>query len=107
MSKASDLPGFADVLDAHELVVGSLDEYTGGGDGNTGIAEFEGPLARDWVEGLSSRWAGDLRDAPYVAPLADIVSKVSALSGVEAPDLDRSEGESATVVTAEGFDDDG
>ena len=107
MSKVNDFPGFSDILDAHELVVGSLDDYTGVADGDTGVAEFEGPLARDWVEGLSSRWAGDLRDAPYVSPLADIVTRLSALSGIVAPELDLSEGEGATVVTAEGFDDDG
>lgn len=104
--KISDLPEFSSVLDAHENVAGVLDDYAGDEEGVSGIAEFEGPSARDWVEGLSSGWAGDLRDAPYIAPLAEIISRVSGLSGEPMPEIDASEGERARVVVAEGFDDD-
>lgn len=104
--KISDLPEFSSVLDAHENVAGVLDNYAGDSEDMSGIAEFEGPSARDWVEGLSSGWAGDLRDAPYIAPLAAVVARISKLSGEPLPEIDPEEGDRARVMVAEGFDDD-
>lgn len=101
--KTSELPSFFDVVDGHKLVRGG--DF---GDGQTGIADLSDvPSARDWVDSLQSRWAGDAMEAGYVAPLAQIVGRVAALSGVEAPALDLSEQDQATVRMAEGFDPNG
>lgn len=91
--KASDLPSFFDIVDGHKLMRGA--DYS------------DVPTARDWVDSLQSRWAGDAMEAAYVAPLTQIVDRVAALSGVAAPVLDLSEQDQATVVITEGFDDDG
>lgn len=106
-TKISDLPEFSSILDAHENVAGALDDYTGDDEDMSGIAEFEGPSARNWVDGLSSAWAGDLRGAPYVAPLAEIVRRIGGLSGVPLPEIDDSESDNASVMMTEGYDGDG
>lgn len=91
--KTSELPSFFDVVDGHTLVRrGDFSDV---------------PSARDWVDSLQSRWAGDAMDAGYVAPLIQIVGRVAALAGVDAPQLDLSEQDQAIVRMTEGFDGDG
>jgi hypothetical protein len=105
--KVADLPAFAAILDAHRHVLGAADGYEGG-DGETGIGDFgDETLARNWIEALPTGWDGDAADAPYIAPLAEIVRRISALSGEPCPDLDTTEAVSAAVVVADGFHDDG
>lgn len=103
MTKPSDLPEFSSIADAHENVLGASAGYDGDDD-ETGMPDFtDEPMARDWIEGLSA----DLPDAPYVAPLVDVIRKVSAMSGVECPELDESEMPRSAVIVEEGFDGDG
>lgn len=91
--KTSELPSFFDVVDGHKLVRrGDFSDV---------------PSARDWVDSLQTRWAGDSMEAGYVAPLIEIIGRVAAITGVEAPQLDPSELDQATVQITEGFDGNG
>ena len=44
-------------------------------------------------------------EEPFIAPLAELVQRISVLSGIACPDLDQTEGALATAVQAGGFDD--
>lgn len=103
MKKPSDLPEFSTILDAHEHVWAAAESYEVE-DGDT--LRPDGPLARDWVAALSFQWDGDPYEAPHVAPLAEIVRRLSGLSGVACPDLDLSEREHDRVTRIGGIDDD-
>lgn len=105
MRKVSDLPEFSAVLDAHAVVLGSELE-DGGDDGmTTGIFELDEPVARQWLSALPGAWGNDPEDEPFISPLAELVQRISVLSGIACPELDQTEGALATAVEAGGFDD--
>jgi hypothetical protein len=65
MSRPSDLPEFAAVLDAHAVALarrlGEEDDVAEA----SGVASLDGePLARHWLEGLAMLWKGNLAKAP-------------------------------------------
>lgn len=101
--RLSDLPEFSSILDAHQYVQHSSSPQEQEED----AAEAMGPFARDYIEGLPTRFAGDASEAFYVAPLADVVKRISALTGIEVPEIDEAETAFSSVVMAGGIDDDG
>ena len=110
--RPSDLPEFGSVAEEHRTVLMGrlgLEE----GSERTGIASLDGEVtASDWIRGLAESWNGELAKAdegmaPHVAPLAEIVRRVSALTGVPCPQLDGSEGPRDAARMEEGFDGDG
>ena len=112
MSRPSDLPEFAAVLDAHAVALarrlGEEDDVAEA----SGVASLDGePLARHWLEGLAMLWKGNLAKAPpdiapHLAPLGEVVRRVSALTGVPLPDLDEEGGHDVARLEG-GVDDDG
>ena len=108
----SDLPEFGSVAEEHRTVLMGrlgLEEDPE----RTGIASLDGEVtASDWIRGLAESWNGELAKAdegtaPHLAPLAEIVRRVSALTGVPCPQLDESEGPRDAARMEEGFDGDG
>lgn len=105
--RTSDLPEFSSILDDHRFAaLGELSEED--------VAEQSGaakrdpddePVARDWIDGLVKGWDPGLEQEP-LDPLAELVRRVSALSGVPCPALDESEADRATVRLEEGLSDD-
>jgi hypothetical protein len=93
--KATDLPSFFDVVDGHGLVR----------DGEA--VEQDEPTARNWVDCLQGNWAGNAMEARHIVPLAAIIGRVANLSGEVMPDLNNEESADASVVLAEGLDEDG
>lgn len=105
MRKVSDLPEFSAVLDAHEIVLG-VELDNGGDDGETtGPLELDEPVARQWLSALPGAWGNKPEEEPFITPLAELVRRISVLSGIACPDLDQTEGALATAVQAGGFDD--
>ena len=110
--RPGDLPEFGSIAEEHRTVLmgrlGLEDDPE-----MTGMASLDGEVtASDWIRGLAKSWNGELdkadeSTAPHVVPLAEIVRRVSALTGVPCPEIDESEGPHDAARMEEGFDGDG